>query len=294
MLGLIALLAIIGLAVGCGTDAEDQTIITITDIPGANGFYGFIVLSNEKAGADGDLVAYAAAAKTVAGGSLTCEMVDASGEIYGKDKDMWVFVGIADSAATAETAAKLGIFKTDSKKAVTKTENYFSAKVFNSELIELYGTANDIVDAVYAGTYVCNYTNSGGSAKTENIELAEKSFKVWDSPTDNLTFTMTKGWEKINTSSGVTGYTIGFKFTGNITAASVVAASGGNPKSLYGYKTAPNFDQADIDSKTEAWMSIFFNDAGDFVRTAFSKSGSDQSTVIITGGDDKTVRVYKK
>jgi len=153
----------------------------------------------------------------------------------------------------------------------------------------------------YFGSYKTTYQLLSGTMQEEFVEFNKTTFSIFEKTaagakktTDYLDFVISE-WDF---ATALTGYENGFKFTGYISDGKTVhstADAAPNPKNIYGYKTAPNFEQADITNKTPAWMSIYFTASGDFVRTAFSKPGFDQS-VLVTGGETPTplVRVYKK
>jgi len=288
MLGIIAMLAIVGFAVSCSTDAEDQTIITITGFTSkADNVYGYIILSKEKAVSADSQVAFGQA-KQISGGTLTNEMNDDSGGIYGDDKDLFIYLGIGNSAAAAEdNARKDPLFISDSKKAVKKGDNSFPTSIFSPDPKDYFGAEDDAKARI--GNYSCNYKSSGGEDRIESVDMTLTSFKIYDS-TDTLEFNISEGW--LYSAVPSSDYSVGFKFTGVIKSAKYYAASGSDPEALYGTKTAPNFNSNDL-NKTEAWMYLYFKSDGTFVRTAFSKEGFDQAGKIITGGNDSP-RVYTK
>jgi len=315
MLGIIAVLAIIGVFVGCGeAKPEDQYEITITDFPSnANGQYGFLILTDDK-GVD---IGFSSAGKAISGGSLTTTINDKDGKAFGKNDDLWIRIGIGKDGTAAGvdadtpnkyTTTKKGSFYGDQKEALKKGANSVKLGRFSPDPKVVFGDAGDVVDVIYKGTYKVTYKlNMGGTTglvdTDEYVDLAEGSFNIYEKKngvkdTDNfLDFTIgSDGWVGIPVPAG-TNYVNAFKFTGYISAGKPVnAATAQRPKNIYGSKTAPGFDQSDITSKTPAWMYLYFNADGTFVRTVFNKDAANDDKTLITGNETPTelVRVYVK
>jgi len=313
VLGIIAMFAVIGL-VSCEVDEEDQIGITVTGLPATvNGKYAYIRLF--KSDGTGDPLAYPSKSEQISGSKVTASMVDEKSKNFGKEGNYVISLWINDAPVTNDNKGSALRFTTGAGgKSLAKGENVraatdFAQEVTGKSIADVFPppktaeeTAEDEFNAKYLGSYKTTYKLNTGSAlvdQDEYIDFASsKSFKIYEKkngakdPDNYLDFVITK-WHPVAAASVPSGYTEGFKFDGYIENGA--PKNEGTPPNIYGSKTAPGFNQADITAKTDAWMFIYFKADKTFVRTAFSKAGSDQSAIIITGNEPTPVnRVYTK
>jgi len=307
VLGIIAMIAVIGLFVGCGeASEEDQTKITITGIPdNFNGLYAQIAVSEKIDGKD---IISAGFAKEIAGGQVTGAQRDEDGAVVTKEGYVVliistdtsdgedVFVGVTESPVTlgkGEYTVEADKFiGTDKKGIAAAAANYKGAPKADSY-----------------GTYAC-YTNLDGT-ESESINFSKTKFQIFDSTGDTLTFTIDK-WEDATTPDTPTGtaaaYPKAYKFTGKITSAQTIPTTGENANKVteiksdkvlkanesIGYfrssNTAPEIVPADLNTTT-VWMYLYVKEdtngnITEFVRSSFNKAGqtgtaaaSDTATV---------------
>lgn len=294
MLGIIALLAIIGGVVGCSVDAEDQTTITISDIPDAyeDNYAAILVYKDNTLD---EVVGKTLYAKAIKGGvAKEIALYDDS------DQPVIVKEGIIalviDTAETMDEENRyVGI--TDKAKTLGKGGFTVSATDFVPDITKVKPAGvTEKPAATNFGTYTTKYTNASKVEITETIVLSETSFNISDNTggrtgddADHLNFTIVT-WETATVPEAYPEYTGAYKFTGKITAQKGYVPSD---------KTAPGFVAAtDVKadkSGPDCWMYIYFKgETGSitFIRTAFSKEGKVNSGVV-TGADGKA-RVYTK
>jgi hypothetical protein len=285
VVGIIAMLAVIGLISSCEVDPEDQVMITITGIPAAfNDSYAMVLLCNSQDG--GDAVA-GSFYKRITGGQVSnVEMLDAKDtkKAFGKNGNYHVALDINSAQNGEGSDLYTGI--TTSKKSVVKGENTYNTELFYPDIIDYAGAPSLNNFGIYTTTY---------SGITETIELSATSFYIKDDSNgagntpDDLTFTITS-WEEATPPAAIAAtYPKAYKFGGKITAAS----SDGDDY-IPSPKTAPGFADSDI-NVTTCYMYIYFNgETGSitFVRTAFTKSATVVPDVVT--GSDSANRVYTK
>jgi len=307
VLGIIAVIAIVGLAVSCDVAPEDQVNITINGIPdGANDLYALIVL-----GDSGKVAAQGNVPTKIKGGSVSMDMVDPKGEAFGKDGAYSIQVSIDTLDAFTAGDERAYHFQIASPKSIKKgSDNIFTADQFvfdiegspywlkgmddvfpaSSSSSSAPEAQEEINTYIYDGEFKANY-KLGTTPTDEFVKFTKTHFKIYEAGTnaDYLDFEITKPWEYDAVPDAT--YVDGFKFTGYISAGKPVDAA---KNAIYGTKTAPGFTQADITNKTEACMFIYFKADGSFVRTVFSKTSAAAPTKTLIDGDDKVVRNYKK
>jgi len=304
MLGIIAVIAIIGLAVGCGpADPEDQIQIEITDFPsGANNYYAYILIGDTTAGTTS---AQADSSSKIEGGKVNCLMIDEKGA-FGKKGNYNIAIYI-DKDSTTVMQASSGqaefFFYTPSKVAVEKGANSFPASSLKSldgkVVSDFFSNNPDKPAASNYGIYTTKYTSSSKTV-TETVDLGETKFNISDDENgttnpDHLDFKITD-WKEIATAdlpkdATDAGYIGGYKFTGKM-----ISQKGYTTGSTTS-QTAPGFTAADVKEDgtgPECWMYIYFKGTAPnitFIRTPFSKSGNlNEGIVSGTGGP----RVYTK
>jgi len=310
MLGIIAIIAIIGLAVGCGpADPEDQIQIEITDFPsGANNYYAYILIGDTTAGTTS---AQADSSSKIEGGKVNCLMIDEKGA-FGKKGNYNIAIYI-DKDSTTVMQASSGqaefFFYTPSKVAVEKGANSFPAsslKSLDGKVVSDFFSNDSSPAKSNYGTYSVTYKNDSGVNITETVTLDVDKFNISDSTggktpgaadADKLNFKI-ESWDELTT--GIpTGYTGGYKFTGRILSQQ------GYIPSTYTAPTSSGFSTTNLasDVKTDGtgtvcWMYIYFTGGtGEitFIRTAFSRTGGTETKAIINDNNtDKNPRVYKK
>jgi len=278
--GIIAVIAVIGLAVSCEADPEDQIIVTITEIPA--GFEGkWATVSLVKT--DGKTPVAAAYPEKIKGGNASgCGMNDISDmtKIFDKDDNYFILLIIHDSESDIENSLYEGVTK--SYKTLVKGDNPFPASDFRPDI-------GDFVAAPppdFFGTYTAvGYV----STITETIEFQSTTFEISDATTatgaatgDYLKFEIEK-WDAAEVPADYSTYTTAYKFTGKITD--------GKPKDtfVYGTQTAPGFTETDFNS-TSCHMYIYCNGSGDtfeFIRTTFTKdtdtTNANEKKAVTTG-----------
>jgi hypothetical protein len=314
MLGIIAILAIIGLTFSCELDPEDQLMVTITGIPTAyNGKYASVGLA--KSNNVNDLVAIARP-KSISGGQVSnLEMLDDDGTLFVKDGNYYVVLLINASQDLTGEDLYSGI---SGVKALKKGSNSFTADLFYPELKEPSTPDPDKPSANNFGTYTTSVSYSaGGTSKnfTETIVLSENSFYIKDNTNgdsatpDDLTFKITSWEEATPPATIATTYPKAYKFSGKITGAFNDTSNADFTRGDYlpSSKTAPSTGEflvgtafAEADAKADesgptCYMYIYFNgDTGNitFVRTSFTKSATGSPKVITD--DAGANRVYTK
>ena len=158
-----------------------------------------------------------------------------------------------------------------------------------------------VFEQTFIGRYTTTYSNNESKSITETIEISKDLLKIYDnnktgSDLEFLNFSITK-WETATTPNSPTDYRkdypTAYKITGRITGANPITTTGTN--SLYGPSTATGFTQSDIKTGTaagtECWMYIYIANDGKFIRTPFSKTGTDNGTGPVTSA---LVRAYTK
>jgi len=316
VLGIIAILAIIGLAVSCSVDPDEQTRITITDIPaGYEGKYAAVIVveSVSVAAADVKYLGAAKVGKPIKGGvaeAIPLFEVDMKNETFGeaaKVKQGYVLLFITEDENY--TTSEDDLYQGTSDSAVSLGEGTIEIKAsrFQPDITKNAPTAAEEVKDEYEGTYKCTY-KLGENDQDEYVDLSTTAFNIYEKTTAGtkdannfLDFKITK-WEFVEDSKLLSGYVKGFKFTGTIDDGKPVtteAESTANPKvaSIYGVKTAPGFVASDLKT-TSACMFLLFKADGTFVRTVFVKAADAKDAPatadLITGNEKPTekVRVY--
>jgi hypothetical protein len=290
MLGIIALLAIIVGMVGCSVDADDQTTITIKDIPAAyEDKYAAVVIVDSK-----DLTKILGTtlyAKPIKGNTAKeIAMYDESGAaVIVKEGIVCLFINSAETMDGDDLYAG----RTDKAKTLGKGGFEVSAGDFVPDITKV--GKEEKPTATNYGTYTTKYKNSSGTEITETIIITESQFKISDNSggrtgdaADYLDFKIVK-WEIGVVPEDYVEYTGAFKFTGKI-----LGQRGYCPSD----KTAPKFTDADVDADgkgPDCWMSIYFSgETGSitFIRTSFSKAGNVNNGVVTDAA--KSPRVYTK
>jgi len=291
VLGIIAILAVVGVMVGCATEADpdDQIGITVTDIPaGANGFYTAMYLSNDNKGED--VVAITSAIRGIVNGRSTNRMVYPEGAkktgAFDVEGNYYVALVIFEGETTNSTSLYAGI--TTDKVKITKGGNEVASSEFRPLISGVTWpektTEPEEPEPQPPPEFWGTYTATAYDTRyIETVVFTENSFRVSDNenPTDNdyLAFTIEK-WEAVAVPTAYLPFAMkGYKFTGYITAGQPVDTN------IYGGGTAPGFTQADITNQTECHMYIFTNGSGAnyrFYRTTFSKETGTDSKAIVT------------
>jgi hypothetical protein len=303
MLGIIAILAIIGLTFSCEVAPEDQVTITITSIPdGFNGKYAAVALLTDNTD-ENSIVAFSYYFLPIASGRVTAEMFDTDRKAFGKDGSYYVFILINDDEdGETEPDAYKGISR--AKQGVVKGGNSFAATIFTPTMTgPTVPVDPDKPPVNNFGTYTATYAFNATVNVTETITLTEDSFYIKDNANgagatpDDLTFSI-ESWETADVPTSVTGYTGAYKFSGKITAAHNDTANASSTDAVKrgdyipSTYTAPNFTRADINSAT-CYMYIYFKgEAGNitFVRTSFTKNGTTVPAIV----SPTVTRVYTK
>jgi len=285
--GIIAVIAVIGLAVSCEAAPEDQILVTFTGIPDAfNGKYATVSLVKDNA-----IVAIGYPKKINGGTVNDAEMLVAEegskqGTIFDKDGNYHVSLVVSDDEEV-EAIRYSGI--TTSPKALVKGSNTFGVDTLRPDITKAAG-------GTPAEDFFGTYTGTGyKTGVIETIVFTETSFKISDdenTPNDYLDFTITK-WDNATVPDSYKDtYTIAYKFTGKITAGKPVTNSG-DKISIYGTATAPGFSQSDIDNGTVCHMYIYCKGSGgefEFIRTTFTKEDADTDVTDAVAGN----RVFTK
>jgi len=312
VLGIIAMIAVVGLAVSCEVDPEDQVKISISGIgDGANGLYAFFALSPGKD--KGNLAAMSDSNNKISKGGLNTYMVDTDAKPFDKEGNYFVLVLIHDELITNDNIKDTKYtFYTSSPVKIVKGTNSFTADQFKDDSAttledafatsvpdENKPTANDY------GTYTTTYKNNAGTDITETVVLTDTSFNISDntggktgSAADHLNFKI-ENWEKVTVPTTLSGYTGGYKFTGRILDQSEYVPSSKTAPAASGFSEANRATDVKADGTgTVCWMYIYFKgDVGNitFVRSAFSRTGSTENSSIVTGSETPPQnRVYTK
>jgi len=159
-----------------GGEPEEQTLITITNIPAAyNGKYATVAILETM-----DTVIAFNPPKRIANGKVeNCEMQGQGGTLFGKNGAYYVYLLITEQPDVNSTDIYAGI--TASKKAVVKGSNIFSAYDLVPDITKVSSVAPDKPATNDFGTYTTKYL-LGQPAKniTETIELSEGKFLIYD------------------------------------------------------------------------------------------------------------------
>lgn len=289
VVGIIAVLAIIGV-VSCEVNPDDQTTITITNIPGgANNMYATMWISDSKDLQGNNKEAYAAAIRKISGGSVTCEMLNTKGEAFGKNDNYYIMIKISTDSS-GNTVKYTG--NSTSKKNVKKGAVSYDANIFEPIIDDVFGEAQGEPPRDFFGTYTGTGYQQG---VVETVIFARDSFRISDNsntPVDYLDFTITSWDDTVTVPVAYrTNYDTAYKFTGKITGAKPIETN-----ALYGSQTAPGFTQADINT-TVCHMYIYCKDDSNgfsFIRTTFSKETSSDVTTAVTVTGTNNLRVFTK
>jgi len=301
VLGIIAVCAVIGLAVSCSVDPDEQTRITITDIPeGYEGKYAAVMVVESLAVTSANDVKYLGAAKVgkvIRGGvaeAIPLFELDMKNEAFGdaaKVKKGYILLFITEDENYLESD-DLYSGKTIGEEALGEGTIEKKASIFTPDITKNAPKpkANDY------GTYSTTYKYSTDKNVTETIELSEKKFKVYDdyagtTDPDYLEFQIDK-WDSADVPEGYTDYTGAYKFTGKILKQK------GYVPSTY---TAPGIAATDVKedgSGPDFSMYIYFKGETSnitFIRTAFTKVGADENkAIVVDNATDKAPRIYRK
>jgi len=283
ILGVIAMVAVIGLVAGCLTEAdpEDQVIISFTEFPTkANAFFIRLVLTdelttNEKILATGGDTAARIRNNTGTNAMLINDGGDA-GKAFGKAGSYYVHMYIYETAAITGDVVYYG--HTKSKLPIGKGQNTFPLSA--DARIGLYDEIEELFALVEAPdeNFFGIYTGAGyGDGVIETINFTDvATFRISDSSgtggqQNYLAFTIQK-WDSAEVPAEYrTAYPIGYKFTGIITGGFQIN-NNTTGSFIYGSQTAPNFSQTDIDNKTPCHMYIVTTTSSSGVLRVYSKS----------------------
>jgi len=294
IVGIIAILAVIGFMTGCQTETEaspaDQVIISISGLPdGLNGKCININLWKETSDSDPVATSFQPLTKVV-NGRVSSNMVwwGKNDKAFGDEGSYIVALGVYEDEYGATKTNNQTYRAGSPKKTIIKGTNPLTVGDFSPSLEDDFPTISTppegTPDAEFWGTYTSPaYT----SPYIETVVFSETSFRVSDNentPEDFLAFTITK-WESFSVPTEYEDIAMkGYKFTGFITAGQPVNTN------IYGSQTAPGFTQADITNKTTCHMYIFTNGSGAnyrFYRTTFSKeTGTDSKAIVKTAAGD--------
>jgi len=293
IVGIIALLAIIGLAVGCSVSPDEQTLITIWGLYGYDGYFANVTVYDTDVAATAKntgvsqfiLIRNGAASQLPVVGPDLKPAKLATGAVVLHINDS--IDGMGDTIYKGQTTRVV---------MLGEGEVFLTPDMFTPPIPDKKPAATNFgtYTTEYTGTKYSSDSDTTGSPGTvkETIVLSETSFKISDDarPTeDYLMFSITS-WEPSDPPADAVGYTGGYKFTGKITEQKNYVPSA---------KTAPNFNKAtDVKadkSGPDCWMYIYFKgETGSitFVRTPFNKEGSNNKGIVT--GNDSRVRVYTK
>jgi len=286
--GIIAILAMIGVFVGCSVDPDEQTVIKITGIPsGFNNYFAFAGVTDQG---------ISSLPTKITGGEVSVRLLDADtlDPVIAKNGRVSLVI------TTKQDLSGSNIYSGTTGSPVTLGKGEFSvaASEFFPDISDYEPSGTDmgeIPDSDFFGTYKATY---GASNITETIIFSTTSFKISDDTgtgSDHLYFTI-QYWDEATTpSSYSTEYPKALYFKGVITEASPInAATNTTPKNLYGNQTGPNLDASDIGT-TVVKMFIYYNDSGSkvkFIRTAFVPVTASNPDVIMTTTGGSTVRLF--
>jgi len=321
VLGIIAMLAVIGVFISCGDVApEDQTLITITEIPSAfEGFYASVTVSDKLVNDPSYKIIATSYLRKISGGSVTCDMKDE------EDKAAIVESGYVIIAITKKQTDKETVYVGSSTSAITlgksaqdktTTQLLLVPDINDGAAKYLANNASDAAapDTNSFGTYITKVNLAG--ATYETINFSKNTFDIFDSTGDSFTFTIEK-WENATTPAAptdlATGYPTAYKFTGKITAAkkagTKIQKGDTNKTANYGYfnsgNTAPSIYPSDMDAGTPVTMYLYCSKPDEttgeikFVRSPFSKDGSKKDPIPASGDANNPtavsgLRIYEK
>jgi len=328
MVGIIAVLALIGLVSGCQTevDPDDQTVITVTNIPdNFNGLFATVgVRYTDK---KGEQLAISVP-RLISGGQVTnCSMIDSDMNLLIVDEGQVVIIITKDEELTDKVyqGVTAGNVKLGKSAQTVNAADAFSPSIVaagtkyteDTKKEEALGGAPS--EKAF-GIYICNNNlpTSPEEIQIESIYFSKTTFEIFDSTLDTFTFTIDK-WEEadVYTASitGMENYKRGYKFTGKITAAKNAGVKiestdtdlSGNSTNGYfnSSNTAPGINPSDM-NKNEVSMYLYVKEDTDgniseFVRSSFSKDGSLVKPIPINETGTSTpvtnvskLRVYKK
>ena len=305
IVGIIAILAVIGLMMGCELEADpdDQINVTVSGLQsGANGLFTKMYLSTDGTQPD---VAVTSAPRIVANGSSTNKMVfpdghKNAGKAFGEEGSYFLILKVYATEAATGTPIYDG--KSDGKVKFSKGGNTVASTNFKPTIKDDTFPSTPTPppqepDQDFWGTFTgVGYKDS----VIETIVFTKTTFRVSDDEKsgtnqDFLEFSITK-WESVDVPQQYENIAMkGYKFTGKITGGKEVQSTG-NTTYIYGTGTAPGFTQADINN-TVCHMYIFTNGSGarySVFRTVFSKETGTDNKTIVTKEDKTTPREYQK
>lgn len=310
VLGIIAMLAVIGL-VSCEVDEEEQVKITVTGIPeAANGKYAYIRLFQSDG--QGEPVAYPEKNDQISGGKVTANMLSDDGKNFGKEGKYVISLYIHDAPITNDNVGSVKKFRTGGGKDITKGENIRAATDFAQEttglsMTDVFAsskTPEEIAEekvASFKGTYKAEYKATSTATADDTIETIDltdvKKFKISDAkvsaPTtvvDSLEFQIGSWAESTTPPDYAANYPNAFKFTGKILSST---------SGYYGTnsQTGKGIVQADINTTT-CWMYIYISSDGKkMIRTPFSKDAANENKNVVlyyTDPANAPLREYDK
>jgi len=317
VLGIIAVIAIVGLAVGCSVDPDDATRIQITDIPEVfEGKYAIVVVL-EDSKEDSKWLGATKVGKKITGGVSDANPlfeVDMENETF-KDlvivKKGYVALFIQDSEKLGEDLGDL--YKGITVSLVNLGEGTIPIKAseFTPDISKYTSSSNTPVAeekvASFKGTYKASYKSAGTVAADDTIETINltdvEKFIISDAKSsapgtvvDKLEFKI-ESWDYADTpSTYATDYPNAFKFKGRITS-STTGYYGTNSQTGKGIVAT---DIKADGSGTECLMYLYFSNTGKVIRTPFSKVGGTENKDVVmywtatTSYPNPPLRVYTK
>jgi len=320
MVGIIAVLALIGLVSGCEqeVDPEDQTLITVTEIPlGFEGMYASVTISDKLVTDPSYKIIATSYIRKIVGGAVTCDMKDEKGKAAIVEQG-YVIIGIAKTQTDKEY-----VYAGSSTSPVALGKSAQTKKTAELLLVPDINDASKEFENLEAapseanfGTYIALKNNSTAGV-TETIVFTKTTFDIFESTGDTFTFNIEK-WENATTPDTPSGtaatYPKAYKFTGKITSAkkggtdsdsnvtSTPISSTDTSTGALGYflssNTAPEIKPSDMNN-TEVWMYLYCKEDNkgnitEFVRSSFNKEGQVGASGTAGQGFDSTTKEYKK
>lgn len=297
MLGIIALVAIIGLAVGCSVDPDEQTLITITDLPdGYDGSYAYLGVYENDPQTNGDAAKLLATGrpKIIQAGVVDkIPLIDDKGEMA-KVKQGYILLVVNKLIDMSGDDIYSGV--TDKAWPLGEGEVSFKANQFTPPM-----PPRKVPVSNNFGTYTVKLSDAD-DANIETVVLSEGELYIKDDTNgagktpDDLKFKIIT-WEEVTPPSAVVGtFPKGYKFSGKI-----ISAYDDGSDYIPSTYTAPGTTMADVkadESGPTFYMYIYFSgETGSitFVRTAFTKKADETpNIVIIHGSSPAKNRVYTK
>jgi len=308
IVGIIAILAVIGLMTGCELEADpdDQISITVSGLPsGANNLFTKMYLSTDGINQD---VAVTSGARIVANGSSTNKMVFPEGHknaglAFGEEGDYKVILRVYDTEnPSSTTTPKYGGYTLDKIKFSKGGNTVVAAKFSPTITNETFPSTTTPPPAEPSQDFWGTFTGPAYADNyIETIELTKTTFRVSDNEKTGanqefLEFTI-QNWASVDVPREYENIAMkGYKFTGIITNGKPISPTGTTQDpAIYGTGTAPGFTQADINT-TVCHMYIFTNGSGgnySLYRSVFSKeTGTDSKAIVKTKTGDN--RQYQR